>query len=88
MKSQSHHSILVKIFLIVFAVTLAACCKRRPKTKKDTAASQSKGKEFNTPKEAADSLIQAAESFDTAALKEILGTGSDDIISHGRCSRG
>ena len=82
MKSQSHHSILVKIFLIVFAVTIERrCCKRRPKTKKDATASQSKGKEFNTPKEAADSLIQAAESFDVAALKEILGPGSDDIVS-------
>jgi hypothetical protein len=46
-----------------------------------TAGSQSNQKEFNTPKEAADSLIQAAESYDTAALKEILGPDSADIIS-------
>ena len=36
---------------------------------------------FATAKEAADALIQAAESFDVAALKEILGPDSDDIIS-------
>ena len=52
-----------------------------PEAKKEAAPSQSKGKEFNTPKEAADSLIQAAGSFDVAALKEILGPGSEDIIN-------
>ncbi len=81
MKSQSHYSILVKTFLIVFAVTLSGVLQAAPEEKKDTTASQSKGKEFNTPKEAADSLIQAAESFDVAAIKEILGTGSDDIVT-------
>ena len=81
MKTQSHHSILMKIFLIVFAVTLSGVLQAAPEEKKDATASQPKGKEFNTPKEAADSLIQAAESFDVAALKEILGTGSDDIIT-------
>lgn len=38
-------------------------------------------KGFDTPKLAADALIQAAESFDVAALKEILGPGSEDIVS-------
>jgi len=38
-------------------------------------------KQFNTAKEAADSLVQAAESFDVTALKEILGTDCADIIS-------
>ena len=45
------------------------------------AVSDSKQKQFNTPKEAADSLVQAAESFDTAALTEILGPDSNDVIS-------
>jgi len=43
--------------------------------------SQPQQKQFNTPKEAADSLIQAAASFDVAALKEILGPDSADIVS-------
>ena len=82
MKSQSHRSTLAKVFLIVLAVTLAGVLQAATEaTKKDTAASQPAGKQFNTPKEAADSLIQAAGSFDVAALKEILGPGSDDIIS-------
>jgi hypothetical protein len=43
-----------------------------------TAAAQ---KQFDNPKQAAESLVHAAESFDVAALKEILGPDSDDIIS-------
>jgi len=43
--------------------------------------SQPQQKQFNTPKEAADSLIQAAASFDVVALKEILGPDSADIVS-------
>lgn len=45
------------------------------------AASQPKQKEFDTPKQAADALIQAAETFDVAAAKEILGPDSEDIVS-------
>lgn len=50
--------------------------------KKDASApSQSNQKEFKTPKEAVESLAKAAESFDVAALKEILGPDADDIVS-------
>jgi hypothetical protein len=45
------------------------------------AASAAKQKTFDTPKAATDSLVQAAEIFDVAALKEILGPHSADIIS-------
>ena len=51
-----------------------------PKKAADTAP-QTSQKGFNTPKEAADSLVQAAESFDVNALKEILGPDSEDIVS-------
>ena len=44
------------------------------------AAAQPEQREFDTPKAAADSLIQAAESFDVAALEKILGPGSTDVI--------
>jgi len=54
-------------------------------TKKDATASkpatQSAQKQFNTPKEAAESLAQAAASFDVPALKEILGPDASDIVS-------
>ena len=36
---------------------------------------------FNTPKEAADALVQAAESYNVEALKEILGPDANDLIS-------
>src|SRR6266498_12156 len=45
------------------------------------AASTSTQKEFDTPKQAADALIQAAETFDVAGAPEILGPDSEDIIS-------
>ena len=42
---------------------------------------QVKQKEFDTPQQAADSLVQAAESFDVPVLKEILGPDSTDLVS-------
>ena len=44
-------------------------------------ASRSSQKSFNTPKEAADALVQAAASFDVPSLKEILGPDSADLVS-------
>jgi len=52
-----------------------------PKPDASAAAAQAKGKEFASAKEAADALVQAAASFDQAALKEILGPDSNDIVS-------
>jgi hypothetical protein len=81
MKSKSYLSILAKISLAVVAVTIAGILDAAPEAKNDATASQPTGKEFNTPKAAADALIEAAAAYDTAALKEILGPGSDDIVS-------
>ena len=79
---------------------LCAGLTAAPQTKTDAApVSDSKQKQFNTPKEAADNLVQAAESFDVAALTEILGPDSTDVISsqdpvadkkqgHGICGQG
>ena len=61
---------------------LCADLTAAPQTKTDAATvSDSKVKRFNTPKEAAENLVQAAESFDVAALTEILGPDSTDVIS-------
>lgn len=38
-------------------------------------------KQFDTPQQAAESLIHAAASFDVPALKEILGPDSEDIVA-------
>jgi hypothetical protein len=45
------------------------------------AASQPKQKEFDTPKQAADALVQVAANSDVAAAKEILGPDGEDLIS-------
>jgi hypothetical protein len=36
---------------------------------------------FDSPKDAADALIKASETFDVAALKEILGAGGEDLVA-------
>jgi hypothetical protein len=67
---------------IVSSVVLVVTSQGAPEPKQDaTAAAQPKGKEFDTPKQAADALTQAAESFDTGQLKDILGPDSEDIIA-------
>jgi Protein of unknown function (DUF2950) len=40
-------------------------------------------KTFETPQQAADALIQAAEKFEVAALEEIFGSEGDDIVLSG-----
>jgi hypothetical protein len=86
MKTKSHVMTSTKFFLTVFTILVSGfvgiALQAAPGPKNDaTAASQSQQKQFNTPKEAADSLVQAAESFDVNVLKEILGPDSADIVS-------
>src|SRR5215831_6441139 len=82
MKLKSNILTSLKTAVIASAIVVAGCVilQAAPKPKKD-AASEVNQKQFNTPKEAADSLVQAAESFDVAVLKEILGPDSADIVS-------
>jgi len=54
----------------------------RPRAKQAPApSSQPSQKQFATPREAADALIQAAGNFDVPALKEILGADGEDLVS-------
>src|SRR6201997_4604466 len=51
-------------------------------SKSDAAsAPQPTQKEFDTPKQAADALVQVAANFDVAGAKEILGPDSEDIVA-------
>jgi hypothetical protein len=72
----------LRLTLIASAILATSCLTSQaaPESKKE-AASEVKQKSFNTPKEAAESLVQAAETFDVPVLKEILGEGSSDIVS-------
>jgi hypothetical protein len=82
MKSKLKIVTSLRLTGIAFAIVAGSCLTSQaaPETKKE-AAPEAKQKSFNTPKEAADSLVQAAETFDVPALKEILGEGSSDIVS-------
>ncbi len=50
-------------------------------TEKAVPASQPAQKMFSTPQEAADALIKAADPFDVAALKQILGKQGEDLVA-------
>jgi hypothetical protein len=60
---------------------LASQAAPEPKQDATAAAAQPQQKQFDTPKQAADALIEVAANFDVAAAKEILGPDSDDIIT-------
>jgi len=75
-----------KISLIVTAI--ASCCSlglalhAAPPSKSDApSAPQPAQKQFDTPKQAADALIQIATNLDVAAAKEILGPDGEDIVA-------
>ncbi|MGZ4987999.1 MAG: DUF2950 domain-containing protein [Limisphaerales bacterium] len=75
-----------KISLIVTALaswcSLGLVLHAAPPSKSDAAAApQAAQKQFDTPKQAADALIQVAANFDVAAAKEILGPDSEDIVA-------
>ncbi len=50
-------------------------------SKKISSSSSSSQKVFSSPKEAADALIAAADPFDAAALKAILGPGGEKLVA-------
>jgi hypothetical protein len=70
---------LLKISLAAFALLLSTGLALA--AEKEPATRQATQKGFDTPQQAADALIQAAEAFDVAALKEILGPASDDLVT-------
>jgi hypothetical protein len=78
MKSKSNIVTSLKATVIASAILISCLTlQAAPETQKK--ATQQKN--FSTAKEAADALVQAAETFDVPALKEILGPDSDDIVS-------
>ncbi len=73
-------SILITSFVV--SASVAAPEKKEAAAKQEAQGTPQPGqKEFDTPKQAADALIQVAANFDVAAAKEILGPDGDDIIS-------
>jgi hypothetical protein len=69
-------SAIASFYLLGFGLHAA------PASKSDTASAPASGqKQFATPKQAADALVQVATNFDVAAAKEILGPDSEDIVA-------
>src|SRR5437899_8597245 len=86
MKSKANIMTSPKFFVIACAIVifclLGIPSHAAPPSKPDAApASQPAQKQFDTPKQAADALVQVASNFDVAAAKEILGPDSEDIVS-------
>jgi hypothetical protein len=86
MKSKLNIMTSAKISLI--ASTIAISCllglalhAAAPAKPDAAAASQPGQKQFDTPKQAADALVQVATNLDVAAAKEVLGPDGEDIIS-------
>jgi hypothetical protein len=79
MKSKS--LIFWKSPMIVLALLVTAGLALGAAEKKESAPQQTTQKGFDTAQQAADALIEAAEAFDVAALKEILGPGSEDLVA-------
>ena len=73
----------ILIYSFLASASAAAPEKKRAAAKQESAqGTPAPGqKEFDTPKQAADALIQVATNFDVAAAKEILGPDGEDIIS-------
>ena len=70
--------LLALIALLISCVTLAV---QAAPPAEPTGPAAGDRKQFDDPKKALDSLVQAAETFDVVMLKEILGPESDDIIN-------
>jgi len=76
MKSKS--TIVISMKLSVLAGAVLGFCSLAPALQ---AAPEGEQKGFETAKEAADALVQAAEPFDVPALEAILGPGSADLVA-------
>jgi hypothetical protein len=67
---------------IAISCSLGLALHAAAPSKPDAAAGSQPGqKQFDTPKQAADALVQVAANFDVAAAKEILGPDSEDIVA-------
>ena len=96
MKSKFEKKTSSKVLVIATAIVMTGFlvpilfagpgAKKEPTPKKeDTAAKETDSsaaqKQFDTPQQAADALIQVAANFDVAGLKEVLGPEAEDLVS-------
>ncbi len=90
--TSSRMIVLAAAILIIgflASVSVAGPEKKQAAAKQDTRGTPQPGqKEFDTPKQAADALIQVAANFDVAAAKEILGPGRRRYYQFARSGAG
>src|SRR5258708_29687542 len=67
---------IVRFWLLGFGLHAAT-----PSKSNAASAAQPGQKQFDTPKQAADALVQVATNLDVGAAKEVLGHDGEDIIS-------
>ena len=87
-KMKSRPSFMTSTKFTLIASTIASLCSlgfglhAAPASKSGaTSAPQPSQKQFDTPKQAADALVQVAANFDATAAKEILGPDGEDIVA-------
>ena len=85
MRSESSTTVVGKTLLALCLAALlgttAIFPQAAPQGDQKAPSSASAQKGFATPEEAAKALIQAAGTFDVAALKEILGPDGEDLVN-------
>lgn len=76
-------TIIPGFLLLIALFCIAAIFSRAAKQSVQNASTRSQPapKAFATPKQASEALIQATETFDLQALREILGPDGEDLIS-------
>ena len=96
MKSTSVNGHLSELRWIVGAVVWACLCASAVSAAQPTAAKKAPAAiaapaagvmSFDTPQQAADALVEAADKFDVAALVQIFGPGGEDIAFTGEVAQ-
>ena len=67
----------------LFCVPFLSVAQEASPSKTPTATPAATARGFDTPQQAADALLTAADKFDEAALMQIFGPGGDDIVFSG-----
>jgi hypothetical protein len=87
MKSTTAKASLIRYLWIACASTFlsvpAHLAAQQPAAKTAPAPAASGAKTFDTPEQAADALVAAAEKFDERVLGELFGPGGEDIVFSG-----
>ena len=84
MKSKSNIMTAMKTLASVtfLFVSVAIALAAAPAAKEENAPdAKVKQEQFDSPQQALDSLVQAAATFDTATLMQVLGPDATDLVS-------